>query len=285
MDTITEQLSDYVVGLSYEDLDPLTTEQTKIRFIDSLACAVAAFDTPVGRIVRRVACGVSGQPGSTVLGTSHRSSPEMAAFANSAMVRFLDCNDTYHSLDSGHPSDQIPGILAAAEMTGADGKAIITATVLAYEVFCRLCDVANITWGDGKWYNATWGPIASAAAVSKVLGLSREQTANAISLAAVSHASLGVITKGAHVPLWHPCADPNAVRQGVFAAILAGEGMEGPPEPFEGTNGFFDAISGPFRLPAMGSEQSGFRINDTIVKKYTACSHGQTAAEAAIVSI
>ena len=44
MDTITEQLSDYVVGLSYEDLDPLTTEQTKIRFIDSLACAVAAFD-------------------------------------------------------------------------------------------------------------------------------------------------------------------------------------------------------------------------------------------------
>ena len=217
-----------------------------------------------------------------MLGTTHHTSPELAAFANSAMIRFLDYNDTYHSLDSGHPSDQIPGILAAAEIAGADGKDVITATVLGYEVFCGLCDVANVSWGEGKWYNATLGAIASAAAVSKVLGLSREQTANAISIAVVSHASPGVITKGEHVPLWHPCADPNAVRQGVFAALLAQQGMEGPPQPFEGTNGFFDAISGPFPLPRLGETQSGFRINRTMIKKYTTCSHTQTAAEAAL---
>ena len=281
MDAMTETISRYAHGLDYEDIDPETVRQTKIRLIDSLACGLAAYDYPLGRMVRAAAAGVNGNPGSTVIGTDHRSSPEMAAFANSAMVRFLDCNDTYHSLDSGHPSDQVPGVLAAAEMAGADGKTVIAATVAAYEIYCRLCDVANISWGDSRWYNATWAPIASAAAVSRVLGLSQEQTGHALSIALASHASLGVITRGEQVPLWHACADPNAVRQGVFAALLAREGMDGPLEPFEGTYGFFDAISGPFPTPALG-EDGGFRLNDTIVKRYTACSHAQTAAEAAV---
>lgn len=282
MDTITETLSEYATRLRFEDIDPDTVQQTKIRFIDSLACGVATFDSPVARMARAVALRTHGQPGSTVLGTTHRSSPELAAFTNSAMVRFLDYNDTYHSLDSGHPSDQIPGVLAVAEMAGADGKAAITGTVVAYEVFCRLCDVANISWSGSKWYNAMWGSIASAAAASNVLGLSREQTAHAISLAAVSHGSLGVIIRGEQVSSWHPCADPNAIRQGVLATLLAREGMDGPLEPFEGTDGFFDAISGPFQLPRLGGVDTGFRINDTIVKKYTTCSHTQTAADVAV---
>ena len=280
MDSITEALSEYASELQFEDIDPHTVQQTKIRFIDSLACGLAAFEYPVVRMARAVALGTHGLPGSTVLGTTHRSSSELAAFTNSTMVRFLDCNDTYHSLDSGHPSDQIPGVLAVAEMAGADGKAAITATVLAYEIFCGLCDVANISWSGSKWYNAMWGTIASAAAASNILGLSRQQTADAISLATVSHASLGVITRGEQVSLWHPCADPNAVRQGIFAALLAREGMDGPLEPFEGTYGFFDAISGPFQVPGLGD--TGFRINGTMVKKYTTCSHTQTAAEAAV---
>ncbi|MCE2404356.1 MAG: MmgE/PrpD family protein [Dehalococcoidia bacterium] len=282
MDAMTEGISRYARGLDYEDIDPETVRQTKIRLIDSLACGLASYDYPVGRMVRAVAAGTDGNPGSTVIGTDHRSSPELAAFANSAMVRFLDCNDTYHSLDSGHPSDQLPGVLAAAEMAGADGKTVIAATVAAYEVYCGLCDVANISWGDSRWYNATWGPIASAAAVSRVLGLSQEQTGHAISIALASHASLGVITRGDQVPLWHACADPNAVRQGVFAALLAREGMDGPLDPFEGTYGFFDAISGPFPMPALGDGNGGFRLNNTIVKRYTTCSHTQTAAEAAV---
>ena len=282
MDSMTEGISRYTRGIDYEDIDPETVRQTKIRLIDSLACGLAAYDYPVGKMVRAVAGGTDGKPGSTVIGTDHRSSPELAAFANSAMVRFLDCNDTYHSLDSGHPSDQVPGVLAAAEMAGADGKTVVAATVAAYEIYCGLCDVANISWGDSRWYNATWGPIASAAAVSKVLGLSEEQTGHAISIAVASHASLGVITRGDQVPLWHACADPNAVRQGVFAALLAREGMDGPLDPFEGTNGFFDAISGPFPMPDLGDGEGSFRLNNTIVKKYTTCSHTQTAAEAAV---
>lgn len=282
MDTITRGLSEYAVGLHFEDIDPETVHQTKIRLIDSMACGLAAFDGPVGRAVRAVASGASGRPGATVLGTTHRSSPELAAFANSAMVRFLDFNDTYHALDSGHPSDQIPGVLALAETVGADGKEVITSIVLAYEVFCGLCDVANICWGQGKWYNATWGAIASAVAASKILKLSPEETANAIGITVVSHAALGVITKGEHVPLWHACSDPNAVRQGVFGALLAKEGLDGPPRPFEGRKGFFDAISGPFQLPDFGGSRVPFRINNTLIKNYATCSQLQTTAEAAV---
>ena len=76
-----------------------------------------------------------------VLGTDQSSSPDLAAFANAVAVRYLDCSDSYIAQGSGHPSDMIAAILAAAEVADAGGEAVITGIVLAYEVFCRFCDV------------------------------------------------------------------------------------------------------------------------------------------------
>src|SRR5262249_36410392 len=83
-----------------------------------------------------------------VLGTRHASSPDMAGFANGVMVRYLDCNDSYFSPGGGHPSDMIPAVLAFADPLGCDGRAVITAIVLADEVFSRLSaqGVAGENW-------------------------------------------------------------------------------------------------------------------------------------------
>ncbi|GAA1544950.1 MmgE/PrpD family protein [Nocardioides humi] len=278
---MTAALCDYAGAIAYELLDERTQHQAKVILVDSIASALAATRHPSVDIARTLALQARGHDGwsSTVLGTRHRSTPELAVFANCTMMRCLDHNDTYHSHDTGHPSDQIPGILAAAELAGASGREVLSATVLAYEIFCRLCDVATIR----GWQSATFTAISSAAATSQVLGLSRRQTANAIALAVVSHAALKVFTHGSDGLMWLTYADANAVRQGLFAALLARQGVEGPSRPFEDENGFFERVSaGPFRLPALGGNDHGYRIHDVLVKKYGTCSHLQTAAEAAL---
>ena len=73
------------------------------------------------------------------------SSPEMAGFANGVMVRYLDCNDSYFSPGGGHPSDMIPAVLALADPMVSDGRSVITAVALAYEVFCRLSDAVVVS--------------------------------------------------------------------------------------------------------------------------------------------
>lgn len=281
MDQVTASLCDYAGAISYELLDDRTHHRAKLILVDSLASALAATRHPSVDIARSLALQAQGGAGwgSTVLGTGHRSTPELAVFANCAMMRCLDHNDTYHAQDTGHPSDQIPGILAAAELSGAGGREVLAAMVLAYEIFCRLCDVAVIR----GWQSATFTAISSAAAVAQVLGLSRRQTANAISLATVSHAALKVFTHGSDGLMWLTYADANAVRQGMFAALLARQGVEGPSRPFEDETGFFERISaGPFELPALGGHEHRYRIHDVLIKKYGTCSHLQTAAEAAL---
>ena len=66
-----------------------------------------------------------------------KTSPDLAAFANGVMIRYLDFNDGYLSLGGGHPSDTIAPLLSAAEIMGSSGKDLISSTVVSYEIFCR----------------------------------------------------------------------------------------------------------------------------------------------------
>ena len=123
-----------------------------------------------------------GEPSARLLGTRQRTSLEMAAFANTTLVRYLDCNDTYASRGTGHPSDMIPAVLAAAEGGGADGCSVITAIVLAHEVFCRLADAVPLKgWDQGMFVG-----IGTACGAGKLLGLDGAALGHAISIAITS---------------------------------------------------------------------------------------------------
>ena len=164
-----------------------------------------------------------------MIGTSHRTLPELAAFANSVASRYLEGNDTYPG-GGGHPNDNLLPILAIAQASSASAQTAITAIVLAYEVHRYLFRAFPMRKHalDYVLYNA----VASAAGSAKVLGLSLEQTANAIALAAVPNLGTDISRRG-HLTMWKGCAAANAARNGVFAAIMAKEGMAGPPTPFE----------------------------------------------------
>lgn len=208
----------------------------------------------------------------TIIGTSLKTTPELAAFANGTMLRVPEFNDTYKR--RGHPSDNLAAVLSCADMVHASGKAVITATVLAYEVAGRFRDVVNMEHFD----SSTIGAISSAVGAGKVLGLSRQQLAQAVNLAAASNIGLRQIRRG-EVSMWKTCAWPNACRNGVFAARLAAEGMTGPAAIFEGKSGFFKAIEGPFELARFGGD---FRIMETLLKRFPTGYYSQTAIDAAL---
>src|SRR5690242_13624622 len=108
MDNTTRLIAEYVASLCYDDLSPSAIRETKKHLIDTLGCGLGGYPSPPAGIARRLAEQVSSVSLARLLGSGTTSSMEMAAFANSTMVRFLDYNDSYISVGSGHPSDMVP---------------------------------------------------------------------------------------------------------------------------------------------------------------------------------
>ncbi len=279
MATIAEQLSHYTHALRYDDLPDVVVHEVKRRVIDTLGCAVGAYSGRSCTIAREAARSVKSRPGATIWGTTHKSLPELATFANGTMVRYLDCNDTYLSKEPAHPSDNIPPALAVAEEEGANGKRLITAIVLGYEVHCRLCDAAALR--PRGWDHVTYGPITSALVAAKLMRLSREATVHAVSLAGVANIALRQ-TRVGEISMWKACAFANAARNGVFAAMLARQGMTGPALLFEGDKGFMRLVSGPFELKPFGARDGSFKILDTYIKNFPVEYHAQGPVEATL---
>jgi 2-methylcitrate dehydratase len=279
MVTLAERLAAYAANIAFDALPGPVVHEVKRRVIDALACAMGAMGSEPGTIARSVARSVSADPGATVLGTSHRTSPDLAAFANGALIRYLDYNDTYLSLEPAHPSDNISAALAVGEEMGSDGRELITAILLAYELQCRLCDAASIR--KRGWDHVTYGAFSTALLSAKLMRLSPEATRHAIRIAGVNSASLRQ-TRVGQLSHWKGCAFAHAARTGVFAATLARHGMTGPSQIFEGEMGFWKQVSGPFELAPLGGGEVPFKILDTSIKFYPAEYHSQSAIEAAL---
>ncbi len=278
---IADRFADYTRSLSYTRLPTAAVHEVKRRVLDSMGCAFGAWNAPPCRIARRLAQSVNVANGATLWGTKHKTLPDLAAFANGSLVRYLDFNDTYLSKEPAHPSDNLAAVLAAGETANASGKQVIEALALAYEVQCRLCDAAALR--PRGWDHVTYGPFSSALASAKVLNLSRAQTVQAVNLAGVANVALRQ-TRVGDLSMWKACAFSNATRNGLFAAMLAQQGMTGPSPIFEGEKGFMKLVSGPLDLPLFGGEKGGhFMILDTYIKHFPVEYHAQTAVASALV--
>ncbi|HEU5201514.1 MAG TPA: MmgE/PrpD family protein [Nitrospira sp.] len=283
---LAERLARYCQSLSYDDLPDTVVHEVKRRVLDSLGCALGAWTAPPCRIARQLAQAVKVMHGATLWGTGHRTLPDLATFANGALVRYLDFNDTYLAKEPAHPSDNIAAVLAVGEAARASGKRVIQAIALAYEVQCRLCDAAALR--PRGWDHVTYGPFSSALAAAKVMKLSDVPTLHAVNLAGVANVALRQ-TRVGDLSMWKACAFSNAARNGVFAAMLAQRGMTGPSPIFEGEKGFMTLVSGPFDLSRFGGEGGPsnpvtFKILDTYIKRYPLEYHAQTAVEAALAT-
>ena len=281
MTTIVEQLSAYAAALRYEELPPEVVQQARRLIIDSVGCALGGYTSEPARIAREIAGTVTSSVPATVIGSGQRSSLDLATFANGVMLRFLDFNDGYTSTgESGHPSDSIAPILTIAEALGRSGKEVITATVLAYEVFCRVCDEVDLK--PLGFDHVTVGGIASAAAAARLFDLPEKTIAETLNLGIAPNIAL-YQTRIGHVSMWKGCAYANASRNAVFAAMLASRGMTGPAPIFEGVGGYFKAVArAPFQLAKLGGRAHAFKIMECSIKRYPLGQYSQTVVQAAL---
>src|ERR1051325_7034305 len=269
------QLAQFAAALRFEHLPAPVVHEVKRRVIDSLGCALGAWNAEPCAIARRVASEFSAKRGATLFGTGHRAPPDWAAFANGCLIRYFDYNDTYLSKEPAHPSDNIAAALAAAECVGANGRDLIAAIALAYEVQCRFCDTQSIR--ARGWDHVTYGAFSSALAAAKLFGRDAERMRHALGIAGVASAALRQSRVG-ELSHWKGCAFANAARHGVFAAQLARAGMTGPAPIFEGEKGFEKLVSGPLDVRFGGD----FMILKTCVKFWPAEYHSQSAIEASL---
>jgi 2-methylcitrate dehydratase len=277
---LAERLAAYADGLRYDDLDPETIERVKSHVIDTLGCGIAAFDERPVRICRDLVLAAA-TGASTVIGTSQRTTPDLAAFANGAAFRYYDLNDVYAGRFSGHPSDNIAACLAVAESERASARELITAIVLAYEVNCRLIDAFDIT--TRGWDPPVFNLPAVALAAGRLMKLPAERLTHAVNLAINDHIPMGQ-TRSQTLSDWKGLAAAEAARNAVFAAMLARAGISGPAPVFEGRRGFFQLVAGPADVDVgtFGRRDIPFRIHQCGIKAYPAVVYAQTAIVAGI---
>lgn len=281
MNTLAERLGAWTADLRYEDLPPQVVHAAKRMIVDTLGCAIGGYDSEPSRIaLDHAATVISTQPAS-VLCTGLQTSPELAVFANGVMIRYLDYNDGYIGREAGHPSDSIAALLTAAEIGKADGRELIVATVIAYEMFCRMCDIVNFK--PMGFDHTTIGAMASVLGAARLMGLDREQIATALSITVAANVAL-YQTRIGNVSMWKGCAYANASRNAIFFAQMAKRGMTGPSPVFEGRGGYFVAVTRqPFELaPFGGRGQPQFRIMDCLIKRYPLGQYSQSVVHAAL---
>ncbi|HEV2095380.1 MAG TPA: MmgE/PrpD family protein [Chthoniobacterales bacterium] len=286
--TLAHRLANFACSLRFEDLSSNVVHEVKRRLIDSLGCALGAWNEQPCAIAREVASDFSAKNGATILGTNHKAPPDWAAFANGCCIRYFDYNDTYLSKEPAHPSDNFSAVLAVAESVDATGHEVIAAVALAYEVQCRLCDAASIR--ARGWDHPTYGAFSTALACAKLMKLDPERTRHAVNIAGVACAAMRQARVG-ELSHWKGVAFANAARHGVYSALLARAGMTGPAPIFEGQMGFEKQLNVSLgdlakvfttSTEAMPGEGPASMILKTSIKYWPAEYHSQSAIEAAL---
>ena len=272
MDSATNQLVTYARSFSTAQLSAPVRAATVDRIVDSIACAIVGSQAEPARIAVESARGITSDRPATIFGGGVRTSAELAAFANTSMIRTYDWNDGMLAQGGGHPSDMIPAVLAAGETIHASGEQVMTGIALAYELLGALGNAAP-TRARG-WDQGTFMGAAAALAVARLFDLDEAQMGNAVSLALVPHVPLRVNRTGV-LSMWKGCATASAMHSALFAVRLAQLGLTGPDEPFSGKTGVFDQLTGPFEFTLPANADGRMVVEISHLKQFPAETHGQ----------
>ena len=276
----TARLAEFVVKTSFEDCPAAAIARVRRAALDTLGVTLAGVGEPAARLVRRVVRAEGGTRLATVIGTRLVTAPGWAALANGTAGHAHDFDDTNFAL-MGHPSvPLLAAALAAGEAEMADGRAVVLAYVLGFEVGAALGTAVNPAHYTRGWHaTSSIGTLGCAAAAARLLRLDVEQTRHALALAA-SHASgikenFGSMTKPYHAG--------HAARSGVLAAQLAREGFTASATALEGRQGYAAAFGASHALdPALEALGRRWQIlaSGIAVKPYPSCALTHAAIDA-----
>src|SRR4026207_1477094 len=232
-------IAEWACSLQYEHLSPEAIQAAKLFWFDSIGCALGGSQQEDATILLKHYRAMSGGNGkATAFVSGFKTNPVDAAFLNGHMMRAMDYNDIYWKADPCHPSDLIAAPLALCESEGLSGKDLILATIIAYEVEMRLCEIGRPGVREYGWHHATLSAFAAPVAAGRVLNLTPEQMVSAISISASRTFCPGAVTAGKLTNMKNT-VDPWAGRMGAESALLAREGFSGPEHIIDGQEGLF----------------------------------------------
>ena len=289
-DKVLTDIADY--ALSYKIESELAYTTARYCLIDTLGCGLEALEYPAcTKLLGPVVPGTMVPHGARVPGTSFQLDPVQAAFNIGAMIRWLDFNDTWLAAEWGHPSDNLGGILATADWLSRTAVArgepplamrrVLTAMIKAHEI--QGCIALENSFNKVGLDHVVLVKAASTAVVSQLLGLTREQTIAALSLAWVDGQSLRTYRHAPNTGSRKSWAAGDATSRAVRLALMARAGEMGYPTALTAkTWGFYDVSFGgrEFRF----QRPYGSYVMENVLFKisYPAEFHAQTAVEASI---
>jgi 2-methylcitrate dehydratase len=289
-DQVLTDIADYLLKYSIES--DLAYSTARACLIDTLGCGLEALEYPAcTKLLGPIVPGTVVPNGARVPGTTYQLDPVQAAFNIGAIIRWLDFNDTWLAAEWGHPSDNLGGILAVADWLSrnnlAEGRApltmrdVLTGMIKAHEI--QGCIALENSFNKVGLDHVVLVKVASTAVICQLLGLSREQTINALSLAWVDGQSLRTYRHAPNTGSRKSWAAGDATSRAVRLALMAKAGEMGYPSVLTAkTWGFYDVSfrGQPFKFQR---PYSSYVMENVLFKiSYPAEFHAQTAVECAM---
>jgi 2-methylcitrate dehydratase len=271
MMTQVEALAKYAVRASFADLSAESRKQLPIHILDSLGCCIAALGAgPVEACHQQVA--EFGGTGPCALIGGGKANPVYAAFWHTALVRYVDFMDNFLAqTETCHTADNFGVALTIADYMDGSGRDLMLGVALGYTVQSRFVDHANFM---SSGFDHTAQLAFSHNAAAGLLGLSEQQIANAIAMAAVSDASFAVV-RAKPLSQWKGLASAQSALGAMNTLFLARRGVEGPLQVIEGPMGIDHLLR--MRINIDWDKQGYEGVVESSIKKYNSMIHTQSA--------
>jgi 2-methylcitrate dehydratase len=270
--SLTEGIARFVLRTTYEHLTAEHRERLKVSFLDSLACAINALGARPLEACRAHVCEWAGSTAHCALIGGGSANPMLAAFYNTALVRYVDFMDSY--LAGGelcHPSDNTGSILAVSQSAGLSSKDFLTALAIAYQVESRL--TASARFMANGFDLTTQLSYSLAAGVAKALGLDEARTTAALGICGDVIPLLVVRTTP--ISQWKGLSSAQLAFSCVNGVFLASRGVTGPEYVVEGHHGLAQALGCPIGIDW---DNEGLDVFDQLsLKSYNAAVPGQAS--------
>jgi 2-methylcitrate dehydratase len=280
-----ERLAARLVAVRAEDFSQPDLDRAKLLLLDTLGCGIAARDDDSARRVLAMLDDLGERPRCTVLGHARRMSAPSAVLANGTLIRTLDLNDYVVGADpqsgagGGHPSDNIPVALAAAELAQRSGRDLLGAIVLAYAIYGR---GKALMQAQSIWDGVSISGLVAPSVAGWLMRLREAELAHGIALSAARAATPVAVREG-NISAAKAIANALVAQNGMQAALLAARGITGPLDLFEAERGLQAVFAA---RPASGVLDAPLAAQDfimrTAIKAYPCFAGAQCAVAAAI---
>src|SRR4030081_2384252 len=289
-DAVLVKIADYATKYAVRSADAYET--ARYCLIDTLGCGFEALEYPAcTKLLGPIVPGTVVPHGAKVPGTPFQLDPVTAAFNIGTMIRWLDFNDTWLAAEWGHPSDNLGGILATADWLSRNAlaagrkpltmKDVLTGMIKAHEI--QGCIALENSFNKVGLDHVVLVKVASTAVVAQMLGLTRDEIVNAVSLAWVDGQSLRTYRHSPNTGSRKSWAAGDATSRAVRLALIAKTGEMGYPSVLTArTWGFYDVL---FKGKAFRFQRPfGSYVMENVLFKisYPAEFHAQTAVECAM---